>query len=223
MAARLWRDWPSVRYLCPRGEGFRLIDAQDVDGELFASADVKLFLWPYEDNGRVLSALPSNRLLTVEEGARERGDLEPESRLLYVSFRSHSVQGVPRNAGASWEQGIRLLGYRVQELEDARLQLTLYWRAEASVDANYSVFCHVFRDDVLLGQQDGPTAKGYYSTEMWRSGDRVEDRRVVSLSAPYAQGTDEIVVGLYDWRTMEHLALLNEEGKVTDKTEIRLP
>jgi hypothetical protein len=223
MAARLWRDWPSVRYLCPRGKGFQLIDTQGADADLFSSRDVKLFLWPYEENGHVLSALPRNRLITVREGARERGDLESESRLLYVAFRSRPLQGVPRNVEATWEQGIQLLGYRARELEDAQLQLTLYWRAGTALDTSYSVFCHVFRDGVLLGQHDGPPAEGYYSTDMWRPGDRVEDRRVVFLSAPYARETDELIVGLYDWRTMEHLALLNEEGEVTDENGFRLP
>ncbi|MEA3407197.1 MAG: glycosyltransferase family 39 protein [Chloroflexota bacterium] len=223
MAARLWRDWPSLRYLCPQGEGFDLIDNQDAGDKVFSSPDVKLFLWPYEDNEDILAALPRECLLTVEEGAWERGDLESDSRLLYVTIRSHPAQGVPRNAGAAWEQGVRLLGYRTQELDDARLRLTLYWRADASVDTNYSVFCHVLRDGVLLGQHDGPAAEGYYSTDMWRPGDIVEDRRVIPLSALYAEETDEIVVGLYDWRTMEHLALLNEVGQVTGETEFRLP
>ncbi|MFP3896726.1 MAG: ArnT family glycosyltransferase [Anaerolineales bacterium] len=223
MAARLWRDWPSVRYLCPRDDGFYLLSGEAAGKDtLFASSDIKLFLWPYEDNDPVLSALPRDRFITVREGARERGDLETESRLLYIAFRSRPAQELPHNAGAVWERGIRLLGYRTQEFEDARLQLVLYWRAEASVGADYSVFCHVLRDDTILGQHDGPMADGYYPTAMWRPGDTVEDLRMISLAAPYEEA-DEIVVGLYDWRTMEHLTLLDEEGRTSTETEFRLP
>ncbi|MFO7917744.1 MAG: glycosyltransferase family 39 protein [Anaerolineae bacterium] len=224
MAAQLWRDWPSVRYLCPQGEGLHLLDRDDAEGHVsFSSPDVKLFLWPYEDNGDLLAVLPQDQLITVREGAQERGDLEAESRLLYVAFRSRPAVELPRNAGAVWEQGIHLLGYRIEALENVQLQVTLYWRAEASVGADYNVFCHVLRGDRLLGQHDGPTAMGHYTTAMWRPGDVVEDRRVIPLSVAYAEGADEVVVGLYDWRTMEHLALLDEEGRTTGKTEFRLP
>lgn len=224
MATRLWRDWPSVRYLCPQDEGLHLLDKDDAEGHgPFFSPDVKLLLWPYEDNEDLLAALPRDRLITVREGAQERGDLEAESRLLYVAFRSRPGEELPRDVGAVWEEGIRLVGYRAEALGGSQLQLTLYWRAEASVEADYNVFCHVLRDETLVGQHDGPMAAGYYTTAMWRPGDVVEDRRVMSLSAPYAEGTDEVVVGLYDWQTMEHLALLDEEGRVTAETEFRLP
>jgi len=223
IAGRLWRDWPSVRYLCPESDALHILaDEGRLPASLASAPEVLLLLWPYEDHREALALLPRERLIRVREGARERGDLEQESRLLYVSFQTASVDAAPTNAGARWEGDIGLLGYALRPNNDAALQVTLYWQAKQTVERDYTVFCHVLRDGQLIGQCDGPPAGGYYPTSLWRAGDRIEDRRTAALSRPYNRETCEVLVGWYRWENMARLALLDELGQPTQETALRL-
>jgi len=80
VAPRLWRDWPScegwpsVRYLCPESDGLHVLTSDDSPIEADQDDDLLLMLWPYEDNASALARLPRNRLISVSEGAQERGD-----------------------------------------------------------------------------------------------------------------------------------------------------
>jgi len=181
-----------------------------------------LVLWPFEDNSAAMDLLPQGQLISAQEGAQERGDLENESRLLYITLQAQPADGVPANANIAWEQGIRLLGYAVEATDERTLQVDLYWQATNPVEVGYTVFCHVLRDGQMIGQHDGPAAGGYYPTERWRAGDIVRDRHVIELSAPYEAGRDALHVGLYRWENMEHLAPLDQAGTPTGDTSVRL-
>ncbi len=229
LAARLWRDWASVRYLSPASDGLVVLGDDEavstqVSGKSLASRpeEVLLVLWPFEDNGAALELLPRGQLISVQEGAQERGDLEDTSRLLYVSVRSQPLDEVPLNSDAVWENGIRLLGYRLGPTDDNTLLVDLYWQAMGRIEASYTVFCHVVGDGDLVGQHDGLPATGYYTTDQWRAGDTIRDRRVIPLSSPYDRNSCQVRVGWYLWETMEHLLLLDETGKPTSCTHVAL-
>ncbi len=223
LAGRLWRDWASVRYLCPDSGALTVLPAAGATLPAAAGArEVLLVLWPYEDNSAVLALLPADSLISVREGAHERGDLEPESRMLYISLHGSDPAAVPQKEGATWEEGIQLVGYRLQALDASTLQVDLYWRATKPMDVSYTVFCHVSREGAPVGQHDGPVAQGYYPTNRWRVGDLVEDRHLVSLSTPCDPQTCQVDVGLYRWETMQHLKLLDSAGQVTEETDFIL-
>ena len=220
---RLWGDWPSVRYLCPDSEALRVLsEGDDLNRSAAEETEVVLFLWPYEDNRGAVSLLPRNRVLSVHEGARERGDLDAQSRLLYVAFRSEPADTAPRNAKATWENGIRLLGYRLASMQDDALLVELYWQAAEPVSDDYTVFCHVLRDGARVGQHDGLPAGGYYLTSQWRAGDIVRDQHLASLSSPCGEGACAVLVGLYRWETGERLVLLDEGGLLPQETTFAL-
>jgi len=222
LARRLWNNWPSVRYLSPASDALVVLPQE---GELPAtdpSRKTMLVLWPFEDNSAAMRLLPQGQVISAQEGAQERGDLENESRLLYITLQAQPADGVPTNANAAWEQGIRLLGYAAEVTDERTLQVDLYWQAADPVEAGYTVFCHVVRDGQMIGQHDGPAAGGYYPTERWRAGDIVRDRHVIGLSAPYEAGRDELYVGLYRWENLEHLAPLDQAGLPTGETSVRL-
>jgi hypothetical protein len=44
---------------------------------------------------------------------------------------------------------------------------------------------------------------GHYATSLWRLGDEIVDEHV--LDASYDPQRDQIVVGWYEWRSMQHL------------------
>jgi len=217
MARRLWENWASVRYLCPLSGALNILPPPDADLPTHeVQGDALLILWPFEDNRFALSLLPANSLISVREGARERGDLESMSRLLYVVFRSEEARFAPHNANAVWEGGIRLSGYRLTPQSEKELLVTLYWQATSPITTSYSVFCHVTCEGVRIGQHDGPPAGGYYPMPLWRVRNLIEDRHLVHLSAPYAEGICQISVGLYQWETLKRLVLLDEAGHPTD-------
>ncbi|MHB0857415.1 MAG: glycosyltransferase family 39 protein [Anaerolineae bacterium] len=221
MASQLWHDWSSVRYLCPVRPNLMTLASDGTGIPPEPGEDVLLALWPFEDNSAALSLLPRDRLVRVEEGALERGDLETESRLLYVTWRTESQGGVPRNVQATWQGGIHLMGYRVQSLSQNQLRVQLYWQAPESEGTEppvaYTAFVHVLQDGQRIGQHDGPPAAGYYGTDRWRSGDLVEDVHVIDLQSPAAEGC-QIVVGLYHWETMERLRLIDAEDNLAGDT-----
>jgi len=221
LASRLWRDWPSVRFLCAASDALVVLPERGVAPKPNAP-DVMLALWPFEPRDEALALLPSNRMISVREGARERGDLEKESRLLYVLWRSEPPDNAPRNVERNFEQGIRLLGYRIQPSADEQtLTVSLYWQAMQSVAENYTVFCHIVSGGGLIGQHDSSPAGGYYATMEWRPGDIVEDRHKVALSSPYDPSC-QVIVGLYRLETMQRLAVLDAAGAPTSETSLTL-
>lgn len=221
MAARLWENWASVRYLVPASPALHVLDS-DTEPPA-ASGDVLVVLWPFEDPGTALRFLPKGQLISVQEGARERGDLETRDRLLYVTYRSQPNAMTPANATARWEHGLRLSGYTVAPRADGTLQADLYWQTEAPLAEGYTVFCHVLQNGAMVGQHDGPACQGYYGTERWRAGETVRDRHIIALSAPWDAQTMQLVVGLYRWETMTHLAVLDAGGAAGAAISVTLP
>jgi 4-amino-4-deoxy-L-arabinose transferase-like glycosyltransferase len=223
MAPGLWHNWASVRYLCPASGALAILPegATDLPGTQ-DDADVLLVLWPFEDNRAALSLLPRNRLISAHEGANERGDLERESRLLYIALRTEPPEVAPRSVDAAWEGGIRLLGCHLTVQEGGKLLAKLYWQAMQPIARNYTVFCHIVCNGARIGQHDGPPASGYYPSELWRPGDIIEDNHLVTLSSPYDGRTCQVVVGLYQLETMERLALVDKAGQRTADTSIVL-
>jgi hypothetical protein len=219
--ARLWQDWSSVRYLCPAGPDLvPMFDGAELG--MSPGSEVLLALWPFEDHGPALELLPSNSLIRVREGAHERGDLETESRLLYVLYEAGPPGAwIEEQPLAVWEQGINLLDFKLERLPENALRITLYWQATEPVDGDYTAFRHVWSPDAQIGQLDGPPALGYYSTNRWRPGDLVEDVRIVALDQDVQPGRLCVQVGLYRWETMDRL-IMEVGGVNAERTYIEL-
>lgn len=222
--SRLWRDWENVRYLVPESAALHILPEDGTLPPLPAGDDLLVAMWAYGDTGALWPALPPGRVITVHQGAHERGDLDAEARLLYITVRSRmpdatwqattladSIQPV----GATWADGITLEGYGLQPVpadDTPALRVTLRWRAAGPTAADYNVFTHVICADRLIGQSDGPPAAGYYPTGRWREGDIVEEERLAPLSEAYDPATCRVVVGLYRWETLERLAIVDGAG-----------
>jgi len=104
-------------------------------------------------------ALAGERLLRVEEGARERGDLDADSRTLYVAYHSEPADQAPTNA-EQVAAGHRVAGVPHRALAPDLLEVVLYWQTDAPIGMDYNVFCHVLAGDQMIGQDDGPPAMG---------------------------------------------------------------
>jgi 4-amino-4-deoxy-L-arabinose transferase-like glycosyltransferase len=229
VAHRLWRDWASVQYLCPESEWLGILDDHGDAREGYAAGeDVTLFLWPFEDYGRALALLPAEALITVREGVQERGDLEAESRLLYVAIRGqarHLTDAPSREATpiAQWQDGIHLTRYSLVAAPDGLLTVRLLWGADQRAHHSYTVFRHVLCDGRVVGQLDSSPAQGYYPTDFWRLGDIVDDVVAIQLVKPYVAGRCHVEVGWYPWPNPTRLRVTGSSVATHDDTAAVLP
>ncbi|MHB9031617.1 MAG: glycosyltransferase family 39 protein [Anaerolineae bacterium] len=220
---RLWDGWPSLRFLCaPNPNLIVLTDAGTlpVNTPVNSVNGMLLVLWPFADNTASLAFLPPNQLIDVQPGVYERGDLEPEARLLYVTFRASPSPLQTSGDGVKWEHGITLVAQRVDLVSSKRLLVELYWLVEEAPGAAYTTYAHLVHGDTLVAQHDGPAAGGYYGTERWRTGDLVVDRHYLDLSQPY-DPADHIIVGIYHWPDMTALKIL--DGAKGNSEQYELP
>ncbi|MBL7183213.1 MAG: glycosyltransferase family 39 protein [Anaerolineae bacterium] len=248
IADRLWRDWASVRFLVPPSPNLTILAESDklpqISSDLGSSSgvlssskgrtetEVMLILWPYEDYGQYLSLLPVGSTIAAQEGSLERGDLEKEARLLYITYTATPATIPSGELEARFEKGLTLVGHRLTAISPQELRLSLLWRAEAEIEADYTVFVHLIRDgfdtpsatlrqaqdtaqpkDAILSQDDSPPAGGYYPTSLWRVGDIVSDEHTLALPEPYDPGEHKLIVGFYQLETLYRLQVLDETGK----------
>ncbi len=226
IADRLWRDWASVRFLVPPSPNLTILaesaklvptpSALGLSSRRRTETEVMLILWPYEDYQQYLSLLSVGSIIAVQEGSLERGDLEKEARLLYVTFTATPTAIPSGESEARFEKGLTLVGHRLAVVSPQELRLSLLWRAEAEIETDYTVFVHLTRDDVILTQDDSPPAGGYYPTSLWRVGDIVSDEHTLALPEPYDPGKHKLIVGLYQWETLHRLQILDKNGKLVN-------
>ena len=242
ITGRLWQDWASVRFLVPPSPNLTILAESAKLPQIFSDlglssrrgteTEVMLILWPYEDYSRYLSLLPVGLTITAQEGSLERGDLEKEARLLYITFTATPATIPSGEPEARFEEGLTLVGHRLAAVSPQELRLSLFWRAEAEIEADYTVFVHLTRDgfdtpsatlrqaqdtaqpkDAILAQDDSPPAGGYYPTSLWRVGDIVSDEHTLALPEPYDPGRHKLIVGFYQLETLHRLQVLDEASK----------
>jgi hypothetical protein len=114
---------------------------------------------------------------------------------------------------ARFEHGLTLAHHQLVAVSPQELRLSLLWRAEAEVEADYAVFVHLTREGAILTQDDSAPAGGYYPTSQWRVGDIVHDEHTLILPEPYDPARHELIVGFYQLQTLDRLAVLDELGK----------
>lgn len=133
--------------------------------------------------------------------------------------RSFAVPPMQRAVGASFEEGIELLGFDLEPEGALRpgqsLRLTLYWKANSPVGKGYTVFTHLL--DVANGvraQHDGPPEGGRSPTTSWVAGQVVADEHIIELAKDTPAGRYELEVGLYDPLSGQRLPLSGGEDRV---------
>ena len=113
------------------------------------------------------------------------------------------------HVNANFANQIELIGYDVTPSQNA-IQLTLYWRARAATDRDYTVFVHAL--DVngrIIAQVDRPPQDGNYPTSLWDAGEQVRDDYTLTL--PPNSSAQRIVIGLYRADTDERLPVADSD------------
>ncbi len=128
---------------------------------------------------------------------------------------------IPQRVHVTYGDQAELIGYALDR-EAVRpgeaLRVTLYWRALARLDKDYSLYIHLFGwNGQRVGQRDSYPGGGAYPTRLWQPGDILVDSYLVSI-APTATVPSrcQIEVGLYDRATMKRLPARDGAGRPID-------
>jgi hypothetical protein len=115
---------------------------------------------------------------------------------------------VTHPVGARLGEVIILVGYDQSPLlaPQSPLSITLVWRAEATPDADYTVFVHLIDENgVLIAQDDHPPLEGEYRTSFWAFGDVVRDPYHLTVEDALSPCVCTLMVGMYNSKTGERL------------------
>jgi hypothetical protein len=86
--------------------------------------------------------------------------------------------------------------------------VSLEWRVVRPTETDENMFVHLLTaDGTQWGQWDGPPLGGSYATSAMEPGERVLMEVTVPVSASAPPGELTAMVGWYDWRNMERLAV----------------
>jgi hypothetical protein len=205
LAPRMWEDRLTVNFLVASAERISILGRDPVQ----EADEVLVLAWPHEDMHVVREVFPHPARIEVWRGPLERGDLDAEPQLLYVAFRAARLAEAS-TAIARFEDGIELLDWALDPMEDDRTRVRLRWRATRSCSTAYTVFVHLVRGDQVVAQDDGTPGGHFYPTTWWEPGDEIIDTHF--LDAPYDLDRERVVVGWYELGSMRHLRVLGEEG-----------
>lgn len=126
----------------------------------------------------------------------------------------------PAGPQARFGDAIHLLG---AQIDAATSRLHLFWRADADVVADFTVFVHLLdAQGNVLGQVDGVPFDNQYPTSAWRPGQVIEDVRNIALGNAPGE-IAQIVIGLYDPVSGERLGAHNESGDALPDNALVVP
>jgi hypothetical protein len=115
---------------------------------------------------------------------------------------------------------IELIGYDVSPGDP--LAVTLYWRARAEMDEDYTVFVHLLdENDTLRAQSDSPPLDNDYPTRLWSPGEVLADTHVVPLPDDLPADT-HLLIGLYRLADGTRLPVYTALGERVLNDAIRL-
>lgn len=118
---------------------------------------------------------------------------------------------------ATFENGIRLLGYQAQVRPWGHanlLLISLLWQAEKKVDLPYTVFVHAIDGNgKKLGQGDSEPVGGTAPTTTWKPGEKILDRHAALLPQTLPREGVVLEVGLYDLKSGARLQVLDAQGR----------
>ncbi len=120
---------------------------------------------------------------------------------------------------AEFAEGITLVGHDMpaEMTLGPTLPLVLTWQANSTPVQDYTIFVQLLdTNNQVVGSGDAePVNNGEYPTRLWRTGDVIVDKHVISVDDNVVAGSYRIAVGLYDRSSGVRIPLLNGENAVT--------
>jgi 4-amino-4-deoxy-L-arabinose transferase-like glycosyltransferase len=157
------------------------------------------------------------RLLVTGPDEQPMGD---NVRFHQIAVLPREDSPVPNPVDFNFEGQIALVGYDLDR-RTARpgetIHLTLYWRALAEMEEDYTVFTHVLgEEDRLWAQMDSQPQGGAAPTSSWQVGQVIEDHYNLAVKPDTPPDVYDIEVGLYLAATGRRLGVLDEGGRLQD-------
>lgn len=162
-----------------------------------------------------------NTYMTTEAGRAFLDEL-----FLLREFTQPDLRGIetlfyrfwgPENAlDVTFGEGVNLVGYDVQLDTPETLTLTLYWQADQPLPIDYSLFIHVLAQGQAqaepVAQFDGPPARIERPVYTWTDPTEtlISADIVLQLPDDLPAGDYDLVMGLYNWDTLERLPVAAE-------------
>lgn len=118
------------------------------------------------------------------------------------------------NLNINFANEIQLTGYQLTPGESPdKFQIALNWQALQSMDKNYTVTIQLLdQNKNLMAQVDKPPVGGVYPTSVWQPGRPVLDVYHLELPEAVPNGIYQLVVGVYDYQTMQRLPVMAAPG-----------
>ena len=126
---------------------------------------------------------------------------------------------------------IWLEGYAIRYPQPLRagdtIRLTLYWRAQKPIAANYKVFNQsYYGNGTMVAQKDGYPVCETRETWRWDPGELITDEYELPVDPAAPDGLYPLYTGMYIEETLERLPVLDENGNQQDLqvhlTDIRI-
>ncbi len=96
------------------------------------------------------------------------------------------------------------------------VRITLTWLARRETRENFKGFVHLLRDARVIAQSDGDPVGGFTPTSQWRTGEFIEDTRVLQIPNDTPPGKLSLFTGLYRFPSLKNLATLRDGHAFSD-------
>jgi hypothetical protein len=140
----------------------------------------------------------------------------PARLQLFVSPAAPAPSNESLQYFASFGNAIELWGaqYPTATLRAGDLLTTaLYWRASRTPDRDYTVTLQLWDSEGrVVRQADQYPGAGFRPTSGWSAGDIVRDNYALALPTDLPDGIYRLVVGIYQWPSLQHLPLSAPES-----------
>lgn len=173
-----------------------------------------------------------------KESVRPLYEAYPNSKITYIPFEQEGAGTLievppnipgprPPNPGqATFEPGLTFLGYEWSGRSvpaGQSLFLTLWWKVESDLRADYTSFIHVgtgLDGTSVVAQRDGQPCQGLFTTSRWRTGDVIRDSFAVTLPPDMPAGDYPLAIGWYTFPDLQRLPLLSADNALPDNRAI---
>jgi hypothetical protein len=202
----------------PMEQGYNSVVRQQIEdkgyqlfGEITVNEQPRLAIYQ-------MSALPLTPQRFAVEDFATRFDAELSGPLFEEDGPTAASQ-IQKPTDFRFGDTIRLLGYTLRGQDNVAgggVYLTLYWQADAPVQAAYSISAQVIdqRDGYKAGQRDGEPVCNTLPTNLWQSGEIIADRYYIPLATDARAGTYTLLLGMYEREAGQGVEISTADGTV---------
>ncbi len=177
-------------------------------------------VWFVVDGWRLATRYELDFLQVVAEQLDVVHEVQGVKILLSRGYTDVPAPVVHSSLAANLEDRVALVGYDLDAVSvdpGEKLCLTLYWRATAPLDEEYTVFVHLLsRDGSVVGQDDSAPVSGLYPTIYWQEGQIVGDRHCLEVHQGLHEDRYLLETGMYQPGTRKRLEVVDTSGTPVD-------